>query len=328
MVSFFNSSFGGLLALFMLILAMGARADEVALPTNLDDVALKKVGEGVYVLHGLQQMPNEHNKGMISNTGVLLTSRGVVIVDSGGNYEIGRLIVEKVGELSDEPIIAVFNSHVHGDHWLGNSALREAYPKVKILAHEKAIQRLEKGEAERWRDIIQRMVGDTRGIPDLVLPTVALHGGETLTFGDTNLKIHHTGHAHTDSDIMVEAPGQKIIFAGDVVEYGRVVSSDVPEDFDIKGQIDAIKHILSLPAEIYVPGHGPTGGREIPEVALRFLQILHTSVKKHYDAGLADFEMKEKVVVELKEFSNWFNFDQIGKMISIVYLQVEEADFQ
>jgi glyoxylase-like metal-dependent hydrolase (beta-lactamase superfamily II) len=311
-----------------LVGSLAVRANEVKLPANLSEVSFSKVSERIYVLHGLQAMPDRHNAGMISNTGVVLTETGVVVVDSGGSHAIGRLIVEKIKDLTDKPIIAVFNSHIHGDHWLGNSAIREAFPNVRIYAHIRAIQRLQDGEAENWRGIIDRMIGDKESARHSVLPDTVLEGGEVINFGATVLKVHHTGHAHTDSDIMVEAPGQRLLFTGDIVEYGRLVSSDVPRDFDAKGQIEAIRYILALPVDIYVPGHGETGGKRIPQTALRFLETLYASVKRHYDEGLADYQMKERVIADLSEFSGWFNFDQIGKMISFVYQQVEAADFQ
>jgi glyoxylase-like metal-dependent hydrolase (beta-lactamase superfamily II) len=311
-----------------LVGSLAVRANEVKLPANLSEVSFSKVSERIYVLHGLQAMPDRHNAGMISNTGVVLTETGVVVVDSGGSHAIGRLIVEKIKDLTDKPIIAVFNSHIHGDHWLGNSAIREAFPNVRIYAHNRAIQRLQDGEAENWRGIIDRMIGDKESARHSVLPDTVLEGGEVINFGATVLKVHHTGHAHTDSDIKVEAPGQRLLFTGDIVEYGRLVSSDVPRDFDAKGQIEAIRYILALPVDIYVPGHGETGGKRIPQTALRFLETLYASVKRHYDEGLADYQMKERVIADLSEFSGWFNFDQIGKMISFVYQQVEAADFQ
>lgn len=303
-------------------------ANEVRLPDNLDEVSLVKVGERIFVLHGIQALPDGHNAGMISNTGVVLTGAGVVVVDSGGSYEIGRLIVRKVRELTRKPVVAVFNTHVHGDHWLGNSAIREAFPNVRIYAHEIAIRRLRNGEAQHWLSIISRMVGGETATVSPVLPDAALKGGELIEFGDSSFKVHHTGHAHTDSDIMVEVPGRRLLFTGDIVEYGRAVSSDVPQDFDALGQIEAIRYALALPVDTYVPGHGATGGRDKPQAALRFLETLYGSVKRHYEAGLSDYQMKEKVAADMSEFADWFNFDQLGRLISFVYLQVENASFR
>ncbi len=301
---------------------------EVSLPLELSDVSLIEVSDRIYVLHGIQAMPDRKNAGMISNTGVVLTKSGVVIIDSGGSYAIGRIIVKKVKELTDKPIIAVFNSHVHGDHWLGNSAIRQSYPEATFYAHKKAIRRLQNGDADIWRNIINQMVGDISSGTNYVLPDEALEGGEVLRIDDLVLNVHHTGHAHTDSDIMIESPGNRLLFTGDIVEYGRLVSSDVSQDFDAKEQIKANKYILTLPVEVFVPGHDETGVREIPKAAMTVLQVLYESVEQHYEAGLADYEMKEKVSADLSAFSEWFNFDQLGRMISFVFLQVESADFE
>lgn len=305
-----------------------ARAHEVKLPQNFDELSLVEVSPNIYVVHGIQALPDKANRGFMSNTGIVLTKAGVVIVDSGGSAEVARAILSKVRALTSLPVIAVFNSHIHGDHWLGNAAIRAAYPNARIIAHQRAIARLKNGEADRWVQIFAQMTGEPGDAVPAVLPSEAVKGGETLTIGGTAFKTHHTGHAHTDSDMMIELPGNRLLFTGDIVEHGRAVSSDVPQDFDAKGQIAAIRYALTLPVEIFVPGHGPTGNADIPRAALRFLQILYDSVKRNYDAGLRDYQMRDNVAKDLSEFSDWTNFDQLGKLISHTYLQVEKADFQ
>ena len=126
---------------------------------------------------------------------------------------------------------------------------------------------------------------------------------------------------------MIQSPTDKILFAGDVLVYGAVVSGGRPEDFSAKGQLKAIDHALSLPIDIYIPGHGPTGGRDIPEATKRFLSTLYDSVKRYYDEGLQDFEMRDKVVADLAEFSTWSGMDGIGRMINFVYRQIEADEF-
>jgi glyoxylase-like metal-dependent hydrolase (beta-lactamase superfamily II) len=325
MTSYINLTVSFLIAALVCVPFNYGHANEVKLPDNLNDVSLAKINDRIYVVHGIQSLPDKHNKGLIGNTGVVLTNSGVVLIDSGGGLEVGRLIVKMVQELTDNPIVAVFNTHIHGDHWLGNAAIREAFPKVRIYAHEIAIKRLQDGEADRWLEIFIQLAGQEAIGTTPVLPNEGLQGGETIEIDGTAFKTHHTGHAHTDSDIMVEAPAQRLLFTGDIVAHGQLSAA---QDFNAKGQIEAIRYALELPVDTFVPGHGVTGGREIPQAALRFLEILYDSVKRHYDAGLKDFEMKNKVVNDLAEFSNWFGFDEIGRLISFVYLQVEDADFQ
>jgi glyoxylase-like metal-dependent hydrolase (beta-lactamase superfamily II) len=162
----------------------------------------------------------------------------------------------------------------------------------------------------------------------IIAPNIGLNGGETLDLDGVKLRIHHTGHAHTDSDIMIEVVADKGLFFGDIVASKRVPNSDVPRDANFRGTIDAIKKMLKeSPATIYIPGHGVTGGREVPEASLSFLNKLVGSVTRYYNQGMSDFEMKDKVIEDLAEFRDWDNFNEIGRVISYLYQEVERDNF-
>ena len=309
-------------------LSFAGHTHNVTMPEDIKDMSLKKVADNVYVVHGIHAMPDKNNKGFISNSGIVVSDEGVVIIDTGGSLQIGEMLLNKAREVTDKPVVAVFNTHLHGDHWMGNAAIRKAYPDVVIYAHERAIERLESGEAEQWLDIFMQATDKAIEGTQIVLPDTALKGGESIEAAGNTFRIHHTGQAHTDNDIMIEFPDRKTLFAGDIVIYGSTVSGARPQDFRATGQIEAVEYALELPVDIYVPGHGPTGGREIPEATKRFLEILYQSVQRYYDEGLADFEMRDKVADELSEFSDWSGFDQIGRLISYVYQQVEAAEFE
>jgi glyoxylase-like metal-dependent hydrolase (beta-lactamase superfamily II) len=317
-----------LVILCLAVLSFAGHAHNVTLPKAIKDMSLQKVTDNVYVVHGIHAMPDKDNQAFISNSGIVVSDEGVVIIDTGGSLQIGEMLLNKVKEVTDKPVIAVFNTHLHGDHWLGNAAIRKAYPDARIYAHERAIERLQNGEAEQWLDIFMQATDGTIEGTQIVLPDTALKGGETIEAAGKSFNIHHTGHAHTDNDIMIEYPQRKTLFAGDIVIYGSTVSGARPEDFSATGQISAVEYALELPVDIYVPGHGPTGGREIPEATKRFLQILYQSVQRYYDEGLADFEMRDQVADDLAEFSDWSGFDQIGRLVSFVYQQVESAEFE
>jgi glyoxylase-like metal-dependent hydrolase (beta-lactamase superfamily II) len=319
----------GILAVALLCLPLGcSQADEIRIPENLDEVRLARITDNIYVVHGIHSLPDDHNKGLMSNTGIVLTDAGVVIVDAGGSLGAGRIIISRLRDLTDKPVIALFNTHVHGDHWLGNAAVREAFPNVRIYAHSRAIERLQAGEAETWLESFGGILGPETVGTKAVLPDQALEGGEDIEIGGMDFHTHHVGQGHTDTDIMIETPAQRLLFTGDVVVNHAVPSAGMLHDFSAQGQIKAVRYALGLPVDIYVPGHGATGGREVPEGTLRFLEALYASVKRYYDEGLKDYEMKDKVVADLAEYSDWEGFDRIGAVISFVYLQVEEADFQ
>ena len=302
-------------------------AHDVNTPTTIDHYSLDKVSEHIYVIHGTQELPNPRTRGFMNNPTAIIGTDGIIIVDPGSSVEIGRQVLKKVRKVSNKPIIAVFNTHVHGDHWLGNQGVREVYADVPIYAHDRMIERISQGEGDFWNKMFLDMTkGATKGTK-VVAPTVGLQGGETLTLAGITLRIHHTGQAHTDHDIMIEVVNDRGLLFGDVVANKRVPNSDVPHDASFKGTIDAIEQMLKRPVKLYVPGHGQSGGREVPESSLQFLTKLDASVNKYYQQGLADFEMKQQVVEDLHQYRDWNNFQELGRVISHVYQEVEQENF-
>lgn len=310
-----------------IVIINAALAHDLKAPSSIEHYPLERVSEHIYVVHGTQALPSPATRGFMNNPAAILTNNGVVIIDPGSSSEISRQLLKKVRQVSDSPVVAVFNTHVHGDHWLGNHGVREAYPDVPIYAHQRMIERVKAGEGDNW---IKLLMGMTRGAmadTRVVGPTIGLEGGEELIIGGITLRFHHSGKAHTDHDLMIEVVNDKGLFFGDIVASKRVPNSDVPQDASFKGTIAAIKTMMTGQSKIFIPGHGHSGGRDVPDSSLRFLEVLYSSVTKYYEQGLADYEMKDKVIKDLEEYKDWNNFNEIGLVISFVYQEVERDSF-
>lgn len=302
-------------------------AHNSALPSSFQHYPLEQVSEHIYVVHGAQDLPDPQNRGFMNNPAAILTDNGVIIVDPGSSAEIGKLLLKKISVITDKPVIAVFNTHVHGDHWLGNHGVRKSYPGVPVYAHERMIERVDAGEGEDWIKLLMGMTEGAMANTRVVAPNIGLKGGEELALDGVTLKVHHTGHAHTDHDLMLEVVEDKGLFFGDVVAAKRVPNSDVPQDASFKGSITAIQAMLKRPVDIYIPGHGRSGGREVPEASLAFLEELYAEVTKYFDQGLESYEMKEKVKNDMAKYKDWNNFNEMDRVINFVYQEVERDNF-
>ena len=310
----------------VLLLPALSWAHEADLPEEIESLALQQLTDNIYIIQGPQRFPAPETAGFMNNPGFIITPGGIVVVDPGSSVQIGRLLLKRIKKISPANIIAVFNTHVHGDHWLGNHAIREAYPEVPIYAHFRMLERADAGEGEDWiANFSHATEGATNGTK-VVLPTIGLKGGEQLEIGGVNLQIYHTGKAHTDNDLMIEVTSERSIFLGDIVTRKRVQSAR-PADGDIQGQIAAIEFALQTDNQVYIPGHGQAGGREIALEQLEFLRDLYASVKKHYERGLTHYEMKKGVQADMRAYKHWVNFDELGLVSSYVFLKVEEDSF-
>src|SRR5688572_15096128 len=73
-------------------------------------IEVEKLKDNLFVLRGA---------GGGGNTGVFVTSTGVVVVDTK-NPGWGTPILAKIKELTDKPVTMIINTHTHGDHVSGN----------------------------------------------------------------------------------------------------------------------------------------------------------------------------------------------------------------
>ena len=210
-------------------------------------------------------------------------------------------------------------------YWLGNQAIKERFPDVRIYAHRRMIERIEAGEGSFWVDAITgKYTGEKT---KYILPDVSLNGGEIESIAGINIKIHHTGHAHTDHDILIEVPEEQALFLGGIVVEPEVPSQGVPQDANFKGQIAATRYAINIEAKRYIPGRGNPGGIELPQRALRFLQALYRGVESYYEDDLADFEITDRLKTDLSDYKQWYDFTQLGGVISQMYLQIENESF-
>ena len=266
------------------------------------------------------------NRGFRNNVVIVSTSAGVVILDPGGSAAGGEMVVKQAKTISDAPVVAVFNSHAHGDHWLGNEGIKRHYPNVVIYGHPTMQTRVEGPDGEFWLTLINRLTDGKAGGKRVVAPDKTVNDGDVVNIGDTAFRIYHTGAAHTDNDIMIEIIAENILFMGDVVRNGML--GIMEDDASVKGNIAAIDLIVDKPFKLYIPGHGKAGDSGIAKQYREYLHILRGTVEKLYNEDLADYEMKPKVVKALSAYNNWFNFDiRVGPNVSRAYLEVEAEAF-
>jgi len=284
-----------------------------------------KITQDVYVIHGPIEEPNVENQGFMNNPAIIITSAGLVIIDPGSTVQTGEMVLSHAKKISDLPVVATFSTHVHGDHWLGNQAIKEAYPKAKLYGHPMLIELAEAGEAEKWLAIMRSSTdGGSKGTV-ATIPDTVVNDGDEIKIGDKTFKITHKGQAHSKTDIMIHVVESDIYFLGDNNPNGRMGRMD---DGSFVGLIKTLDSAIEADAKHYVPGHGPTGSKEIVLNYQKFLSTIYDTSGEYYEEGLSDFEMKPLMMEKLQPWHEWQGFHEaIGKFISLAVLEYESHAF-
>lgn len=282
----------------------------------------QQVHADVYVIHGPQGVPSVKNQGFMNNPAWIITRDGVVVIDPGSSVQAGRMVVAQLKKATRKPVTHVFNTHVHGDHWLGNQAILEVWPKATIIGHPDMITKAREGAAEFWVKLMSDMTqGYTEGTR-AEIPTVEAADGQTFRIGGKTFRIHSSTDGHSKTDLMIEVVEDRILFTGDNVLARQVMNL---RDGTFKGVIRETERALALDAKLYIPGHGKSGNRQLVEEQKAWFDILMPEVRRMYDAGLNDFEMKPVLVEKLKAYKDWGEFEaNLGPMISLAILEIEQ----
>ena len=294
---------------------------------DMPDIDAVKVTEHCYTIPAMGPYPTPDNFGMFSNPGFIVTSEGVVVVDTGSSIQIGEMMLRQIKKVTDKPVVKVFNTHFHGDHWLGNHAFVNANPNVEIISHPLCIENLKAGGDKFWFDFMQSNTNNKITGTVVTLPNKTVEGGEEIKVGDVTIKVHHFGQMHTVSDIIIEVVEDSVIYTGDVV-MRRVANM---EDGSFTGTIAGLQKMADSGVKHFIPMHGKPSDVNLINEGKEFMETIYYSVEELYDEGLSDFEMKPIIMEKpfMKEVaSKWPGYEStIGKFIVVAMQEVERNLF-
>lgn len=304
-----------------------ATASQLSLSADEFDYPVTQITDKIHVIFGPLELPNKNNRGFRNNVVIVNTSKGIVLIDPGGSAWSGDMVATKIRSMTDMPVVAVFNSHAHGDHWLGNEGIKRHFPDAVIYGHPNMKARLEQSDGLFWLETINRVTEGKANGKQVIAPDRTVNNDDVINIGDTDFRIFHPGKAHTDNDIMVEIVGEDALFTGDVVR-DRFIGL-MEDDSSFQGNIETIEKIVAMNYKYYIPGHGNSGGVEIPLTYNAFLKSLRKVVKQMFDEGMESYEMKPGIIEALADYRQWRGFDtRLGGQISQVYLEIEKEEFE
>ena len=287
-----------------------------------------QLSKRVWLIYSPDSFPTPENKGMMCNITFVVTEKGVVILDSGGSVQIGEMALRMIKTVTPKPVVAVFNSHYHGDHWLANHAYAEAYPGVPIYSLEENIARIKGTEGNLWRSLMERWTNQATAGTKIVPPNTVVKHGQVLDFGDTRLKMHFYGTAHTPCDLTVEVVEDKITHIGDIAMENHIANID---DGSYPGTFKYYEALQKAAGDqLWLPGHGHPGKgllKDYGELMAGIWETCLQAVKDGKDLSAAkSLVLKDPRVASRAARTAGFEAN-IGKYTSLAFLEAEKEAF-
>ena len=236
----------------------------------------RRVADATYVIVGKTEDFSRSNGGNIVNTGFVVTNSGVVIIDSGPSRRYAEQLRSAIARVTDKPVVHVFNTHHHPDHFLGN----QVFANLPIAALPKTIQG-QKEEGGAFAENVYRMAGDWIKGTEQTPANQAVEAG-ILNIGDHEFEmLALTGHTSGDLAILDRSTG--VLFAGDLVFYNRAPTTP----HAIMGEwLDALAKLDRIPYRLLVPGHGePVADGRAVDQTRRYLKWIDASLKAAAEGG-------------------------------------------
>ncbi|MBF0263717.1 MAG: MBL fold metallo-hydrolase [Gammaproteobacteria bacterium] len=277
----------------------------------------------VYIMHGPLGLPTKQNTGFMNNPAMIISQQGVIIIDPGSTYDVGVNVISEIKKITNKPVLAVFNTHIHGDHWFANHAFKQYYPNAKFYGSQNMIDQANGEKAIIWLNSMNSMTEGLSKNTIITPPNLITENHQKIQIDDQSFVIYLTNLAHTNTDIMIEHVQSKTLFLGDNGFNGRFGQFD--DSSNIQGNIKALQLAQQLDINYYVPGHGQSGQYiDVVKPYLNYLLMLKRTVAKGFEEGLEDYEIKDKIELEFSQYNGWVGFNIVfGKHVNKMYLETE-----
>ena len=214
-------------------------------PSGPTDASLKatrieKVRDNLYVITGSGVENRDTFSG--GNTAVLVTDKGVVIVDTK-LPGWGRTLLERVKTVTDKPVTTIINTHTHGDHTGSNEFFGAS---VETIVHENTRANMAKMDAFKG--------ANAKFVPKRTYK-------DKLSFGSgrDQVDLHYFGVGHTNGDTFVVFPALRVMHAGDMFAWKALPYIDTGNGGSVVAHADTLGKVVSTIKNIdtVITGHTP-----------------------------------------------------------------------
>jgi len=263
--------------------------------------------------------------GLDGNSIAVTSTSGVLVFDTNGTPAAASAVLAEIRSITNKPVRWVVNSHWHWDHWYGTETYQNAFPDVRIVAHEKtralmmgpALEFNRPGLETQLPGYLKMLEQRAAANPALkatldedrfflaqktrvrhIFPNVTFTDRLAIELGERRIDVLHYGRAVTPGDAFVYLPREKILLAGDlVVNPVTFALSGYPTEW-----LRVLERIDQLDFTTMVTGHGPAlHDRTLLRTTMEVFRVLLREGRAAKERGLTADQAKDAIFPSLHD---------------------------
>jgi cyclase len=272
---------------------------------------VEKLADGVYVHKG---------RGFESNSGIILTQEGVVVIDTGQNPYESRNIWATVRNLTTMPVRLVIDTEPHADHTTGNFMFSPPAVVIGAAGAGESMRTAERNAPDR----IERLAATSpefraaltgyRFVP----PHIEYRDRMTINLGGRTFELYYLKGVHSEADTAVWLPNERVLFSASAFVVNQI--NILRPIVNIPDILAAGKMMKALNPEHVVPGHGTPGTVKIFEDGEAYYALLLDRVGAMVKASKSLDDIKKEV--KMPEYASWGSQDRFPTNVEAAYRAV------
>ncbi len=228
-----------------------------------------------------------------TNSVMIEGAHEVMLVDAQLTKTGAERVLQEIKE-TKKPLSIIYITHEHADHFLGLEVLKEAYPRVRIIANSAVVDRINKvyqDKIDKWKKILGT------GATSHVVAIEKLDAS-FIKFENSKIEVLKNIQGDTDENTMLWISGQRILIAGDVVFNNMHVYTAETDSKAREKWLNSLNQIRELKPSVVIPGHSKVGAPLDASAAVDFtenyLLVFEEELNKAKDPDGLINAMKER----------------------------------
>jgi glyoxylase-like metal-dependent hydrolase (beta-lactamase superfamily II) len=189
-------------------------------------------------VHEISQHVYEVRGGAGANCAFIVGDKEVYAVDAKMDDQSARNMISAIKATTGKPVRNLLITHSDGDHVNGIPGFPA---ETNIISHDNSAGHIRKANES----------GEIKIPP----PNMTFSHQLNLYSGDLEINLFYFGPAHTDGDVVIFVPNDKVAIMGDLFFKGMDPLIHTHKNGSSEGLINVLQRIVDLNAEKYLSGH-------------------------------------------------------------------------